>query len=375
MRMKKRILQLIAVTGCLVAGSFLNQTGTLQAEAAEIAVSEETESTSIMADLKEEDILYQGKDGKIEWCIDKDGVLYLEGNGSYATPADWTADEYKASIKKAVVNMSGMWYASGMFCDCENLEEIDFVHFDTSKVVYMEDMFYECSSLKEVDLSGCDTSNVIDMRYMFSRCRALETVKLNGWDISGVTSLYCLFNGCNALKEIELQGWETSNVTDTSYMFWDCEALKKLDIRTWDMSNVTNTFGMFGFAENLTELYLPESLKVMGKYFLDDTDNLRRLYIPNSITDLSNAYIEDNTIIICNEGSAAHQWAKENGQRYSLLGHVHQYEGTVLQNATSSKKGIIKCKCTASGCDEFYYMAYEYGHLHLIIPFFEDVAF
>ncbi len=324
--------------------------------------TEESETTGSIADLASEDIQYQGKDGKITWCIDNDGVLYLEGNGNFASPAEWTDDAYKTSIKKAVVNVTGMTDTSEMFINCTNMEEVEFVDFDASKVVYMDKMFSECYSLKEVDLSDWNTSNLKKINDMFAYCKALEKANLCNWDITQITSLDGLFWQCNSLLEINLTAWDTSNVTNMANVFGGCWKLKKIDIRTWDMSKVTNTYWMFYRTESLTELYLPESLNIMRTEFLYKADNLRRLYISNVVPDVSQAAISKNTIIICNEGSAAHKWAVEKGRKYSLLDHIHNYEGTVLKEATSGKKGIIKYECTATGCDEYYHMAYEYGH-------------
>ncbi len=365
-----------------MAGMLLHPVGTVTAHAtetqnAEEALSaeatekntaateytEESETVSSIADLSAEEILYEGKDGYVTWCIDTDGVLYLEGNGNYCLyQPDWTEASYNESIKKAVVNVTGMTRTSEMFTGCRNMEEVEFVGFDASKVVYMDKMFYGCKSLKEMDLSDWDTSSLKNIEYMFAWCESLKKVNLSGWDISNVTSLEAVFAKCTSMLEVVLNGWETSKVTSVENTFYRCEKLKKMDIRTWDMSSVTNSYGMFMYAEGLTELYLPESISSMGAYFLEDTWNLRRLYIPSSITDVSKAVISENTIIICNEGSAAHQWAVEQGQKYSLLDHVHNYEGTVLKEATSGEKGIIKYECTATGCDEYYHMAYEYGH-------------
>ena len=58
------------------------------------------------------------------------------------------------------------------FYDCDNLESLDLLGWDTSKVEDMYGMFAYCTNLKSLDLPEWDTSRAKDMGNMFQKCPA-----------------------------------------------------------------------------------------------------------------------------------------------------------------------------------------------------------
>ena len=109
----------------------------------------------------------------------------------------------------------------------ENLQSIDFTHFDSSMVTNMNSMFYGCNSLISINFADFDTSNVKNMS--------------------------CMFSECNSLKSLNLSNFITSSVIDMSKMFYNCISLNLLDISNFDMRGINNDTSKDMF-ENIDQL-------------------------------------------------------------------------------------------------------------------------
>jgi surface protein len=132
-----------------------------------------------------------------------------------------------------------------MFYKCKNINEIEFIIFDTKNVTNMSHMFDGCSSLKNVNLNNFDTKNVTNMSYMFFGCSSLENLNLNNFDTKNVTNMSYMFYDCSSLKNLNINNFDTKNVTDMSHMFNNCKSLKNLNLNNFDTENVINMDGIF----------------------------------------------------------------------------------------------------------------------------------
>ena len=74
---------------------------------------------------------------------------------------------------------------SWMFSGCNNITEIDFSHFDSSKITEMDDMFLNCSSLISLDLSNFNIIDHIINTSIFRGCERLEYINLKNLEIIG----------------------------------------------------------------------------------------------------------------------------------------------------------------------------------------------
>ncbi len=213
--------------------------------------------------LNAEEILYSGKSGDLNWTINNEGCLTISGSGNYEfdgnidgwwrVPA-WCARAYNNDlVTSAVVDVQGITNCSGMFLHCNNLQQIKFVNFDTSKVTNMSEMFRFCSDLTELDLSGFDTSKVTDMSNMFEEC-GLTALDLSSFDTSSVINMSQMFDSCGNLTELDLSSFDTSEVTDMSFMFSWCQELTELDLSSFDTSEVTDMSFMFDWCAELKDL-------------------------------------------------------------------------------------------------------------------------
>ena len=169
-----------------------------------------------------------------------------------------------------------------MFYNIQNLKEVDFTNFDTSKVENMEYMFAECYSLKSInfanintksvkkisrlflncknltylDLSLLDFSNVQDMSGMFSSCGKLENITFGNINASSLEDMHNLFEGCSILESIDLSVFDAIKVKDISSMFSGCKYLKTINFGLFNTSSVEDMGGLFCDCENLTSIDL-----------------------------------------------------------------------------------------------------------------------
>lgn len=209
---------------------------------------------------------YEGTWGTCHWGITKDGCLEIgAGTGArtdhspesgsdkqYTTPWDSYSEKIKSvrAIGKVVLPES----IRDLFCNCSNLQSINFENFDSSNVTDMDSMFYGCKSLNTISLVGLDTSKVQNMQEMFYGCENLAVVTMSGLDTSKVQNMYAMFALCSNLKSIDMNGIDTHNVTNMGSMFFDCENLASLDVSGFDTKQVTNLDSMFAYCKSLTSL-------------------------------------------------------------------------------------------------------------------------
>ena len=135
------------------------------------------------------------------------------------------------TISSTLLKIEGMQYLNtsmvenmaSMFEGCYILKDgqLDFSHFDTSKVVDMNSMFYYCDKLTVLDLSTFDTSKVMDTSYMFTDSSNLTTISVgDGWSMESNGYSDDMFYYCTSL----VGGAGTTydeNHTDASYAHVD----------------------------------------------------------------------------------------------------------------------------------------------------------
>ena len=131
------------------------------------------------------------------------------------------------------------------FSECKNIEEIEFINFDTKNVTDMSEMFYDCTFLKKLDISKLDTKNVTNMKMMFAKCSSLKTLNINNFDTKNVTNMSWMFGGCSDLINLDISKLNTKNVKNMSFMFYDCKSLNDLDFNNFDTKNVQDMNKIF----------------------------------------------------------------------------------------------------------------------------------
>ena len=143
-----------------------------------------------------------------------------------------------------------------MFCECNNIIDIDFSKFNTDNIISMHCMFYGCSSLKKLNLSSFNTHNVTDMALMFYECKSLTLLNLSSFNTQNVKDMVFMFSDCYSLLSLNLFNFNTKNVNDMAYMFKGCSSLTILNLSSFNTQNVTNMAFMFYGCSSLTILNL-----------------------------------------------------------------------------------------------------------------------
>ena len=131
-----------------------------------------------------------------------------------------------------------------MFCECNNIIDIDFSKFNTQDVTDMKYMFFYCHSLTTLNLSSFNTENLKDTQRMFSGCSGLKSLNLKNFNTKNVTNMFSMFSGCSSLTTLDLSSFNTENVTTMFQMFGGCKSLSKLDLRSFN-ANKASTVNMF----------------------------------------------------------------------------------------------------------------------------------
>lgn len=124
---------------------------------------------------------------------------------------------------------------SGMFQNTD-VEKINFLNFNTSKVQNMSEMFQNCKKLRELDLSTFTTENIDNLWYMFEGCDNLE--KINFSKIDSETTKYLIYILNKFSETFDFNKIDTSlaseNDLDEDYlsmiisMFDDCDEIKSI---------------------------------------------------------------------------------------------------------------------------------------------------
>ena len=142
---------------------------------------------------------------------------------------------YYTEPEKVYLNMDSgmMFYREYNEKKIENILELNFSRFDTSKVMNMNGMFKGMSNLNTLNLSNFNTSQVTDMSSMFNDMRSLTALDLSNFDTSKVTNMECMFYlydddmSKDKLETIYVNNdFNTDKLTDFTRMFRNRKKLR-----------------------------------------------------------------------------------------------------------------------------------------------------
>ena len=125
-----------------------------------------------------------------------------------------------------------------MFCLCEDIKEINFIKFDTSRVTNMNGMFSDCTSLMKLNVDVFDTSNIVNMSCMFYKCSSLKDLDLSKFKTDNVEDMSAMFYLCTSLENLnfDLSKMKTDKLKDISFMFRGSSH----SLKNYDLSNFKN---------------------------------------------------------------------------------------------------------------------------------------
>lgn len=196
---------------------------------------------------------------------------------------------------------------SDMFCNCNDLIDLNVDGFDTSQAEDLCGMFHGCHKLTQLNVKYFNVNSVLNMSYLFSGCRSLKVIDLEGWNFSQVKNAnemfgYCeklekiianfnfkivrgmatMFDECFCLSEVDLTHSDLSHVFDFGCMFFNCEGLKEIRFSQGIWQKAEYTLSMFGNCKALERLNLPDVVldDVIRSYAMfDDCDSLKEIYM------------------------------------------------------------------------------------------------
>ena len=122
-------------------------------------------------------------------------------------------------LSEEINNITIIWdypltNSSSMFINLENITDIYFTEFDTSKVVSMDNMFRNCTSITKLDLSVFDTSLFTRMDNMFAFCEKLNDLKVSSFNTTSVINMNSLFLYCRSLYYLDITNFKTTSCKD-----------------------------------------------------------------------------------------------------------------------------------------------------------------
>ena len=143
-----------------------------------------------------------------------------------------------------------------LFLGCEDIKEIVFSNFDTSKIVYMSYMFSECSSLTSLDLTSFDTTKLYNIQHMFSFCTSLKSLDLSNFKTPNLEIMVSMFGYCSSLTSLDISNFDTSKVTNMVTIFCACYKLTSLNLSNFNTAKVQTMRGIFNSCYSLKTLNL-----------------------------------------------------------------------------------------------------------------------
>ena len=231
------------------------------------------------------------------------------------------------------------------FADCTNLTQINLSEGLTTIYAYA---FENCTGITSIHLpdsittlgykvfGGC--SNLVSANYPVNWVNSPSGNGSNSYEYGNV------FSGCTKLTEVEIP--EGVKVI-APHSFANLTTLTSVTLP----SSLTE-IGAYAFAgaTGLTEVTLPSNTKTIRDYAFADCAGLKDIYIPDSTTDIRKAVFENcpQLTIHCSYYSMATIYAIENNIPFEQIGTYTDSAETVLDRSDTSYYGDFG-SATANG--------------------------
>lgn len=162
--------------------------------------------------------------------------------------------------------------------------------------------FQECQKLERVTIGA----NIALESYLFNGCTSLREAVVQEGDAAIYIDNYA-FLECTALERVVLP----SNVRAIGYQsFYKCQSLNTLDL-SYGLIGISDS--AFRYCDSLGSVDIPNSVTDIGNFAFANCAALESLTIPNSVVTIGRSVCDQSTVIKCYPGSAAEQYAQNNG--------------------------------------------------------------
>ncbi len=254
------------------------------------------------------DNLPSGTFGNLKWNINKDLILTISGSGkmtSNSSEAPWR--KYSKGIEKIVIEQGATTIGNNAFSDFSHLRNIVVPDSITD---IGSSAFNYCTALTNVTIPD----SVTNIGWgAFNRCSNLTSVKLPK-NLTCIVS--SLFNGCTHLSNVKLPNKITS-INDCA--FSECSGLTDISIPE-GVSFVGSS--AFNGCTGLKTVEIPTTVTSIESYAFYGCSGLETITIPSSVENIGSSAIPGTATILCNKGSYAATWAKENGYAFQYLENI-----------------------------------------------------
>ena len=158
---------------------------------------------------------------------------------------------------------------------------------------------------------------------------------------------YNAFEGCENLTSVTLP-----NSIDSIYLktFMCCYSLESVTLP----DSITGIYhGAFYGCKKLKNINIPDSVEHIDTYAFKYCPNLTSLTIPSSVESIGNDAIDKECKIICEKGSKAEKYAKDNGLDYNYSDGDYLYkelaDGNVEITGYTGKASALSIPSTLGG--------------------------
>ena len=322
----------------------------------------------------EENVEETGETNELEEALSESAEMkegdfsYVIVNNSYARITRYSGSATSVQVPSTIGGYAVQVIGARAFQGNTVLESVELPDGLTTIYAYA---FADCTNLTQINLSEGLTTIYA---YAFENCTGITNIHLPD---SITTMGYKVFGGCSNLESanypvnwVNSPSGNGSNSYEYGNVFSGCPKLTEIEIpegvkviaphsfaSLTTLTSVTlpsslTEIGAYAFAgaTGLTEVTLPSNTKTIRDYAFADCAGLKDIYIPDSTTDIRKAVFENcpQLTIHCSYYSMATIYAIENNIPFEQIGTYTDSAETVLDRSDTSYYGDFG-SATANG--------------------------
>ena len=125
---------------------------------------------------------------------------------------------------------NGMVYEEHHHDNLKELNELN-VELYINNIKYKYKKYFNPKNEGNYEIKLKFNNNITDCSYMFCNCNNITNLNLSSFDTKNVTNMSGMFYYCNKITNLNLSSFDTKNVTNMSDMFWNCNKLILMKIK------------------------------------------------------------------------------------------------------------------------------------------------
>lgn len=253
-----------------------------------------------------DEIISSGECGNsVNWKLTGDGTLTISGNSAISDynklKAPW--NDIREKIKHVVISDGITRIGRYAFFDCYEMEDIEIAE----TVAYIGDYaFSACDSLESLNIPDSVTETGT---HVCAECVGLEEIYFSK-NLKQINDSFC--SRCYKLSKVQISD-SAKEIGDSA--FYACTGLtdmnipesveiigsgafgnafsKDVDVKLTLPNGVREIQSEAFYASYLTEIYLPNSLEIIGEYVFRCSERLSSIKVPDSVNEISKCAFAD----------------------------------------------------------------------------------